>query len=74
MSTATTPAGLPDYCYSIGPKTRAPVLNYRWDSTLYGVRLRQSAIYKVFALPFFGWLRNILPLADESIKKWEARQ
>lgn len=34
----------------------------------------QSAIYKVFALPFFGWLRNILPLADESIKKWEARQ
>lgn len=34
----------------------------------------QSAIYKGFALPFFGWLRNILPLADESIKKWEARQ
>ena len=33
-----------------------------------------SAIYKVFALPFFGWLRNILPLADKSIKKWEARQ
>ena len=34
----------------------------------------QSAIYKVFALPFFGWLRNILPLADESNKKWEAHQ
>ena len=23
------PAGLPDYCYSIGPKTRAPVKIYR---------------------------------------------
>ena len=34
----------------------------------------QSEIYKVFALPFFGWLRQTLPLADESIKKWEARQ
>ena len=35
---------------------------------------RDNPIYKVFALPFFGWLRSILPLADESIKKWEARQ
>lgn len=42
MSTATTPAGLPDYCYSIGPKTRAPVLIYRGDSTLYGVHLRDT--------------------------------
>lgn len=36
------PAGLPDYCYSIGPKTRAPVKIYRGDNTLYGVALRES--------------------------------
>ena len=35
---------------------------------------RDNPSYKVFALQFFGWLCNILPLADESIKKWEARQ
>ena len=28
----------------------------------------------LFAAPFFGWLRNILPMDDESIKKWEAHQ
>lgn len=38
----TIPAGLPDHCYSIGPKTRAPVLIYRGDSTLYGVHLRDT--------------------------------
>ena len=36
------PAGLPDCCYSIGPKTRAPVKIYRGDNTLYGVALRES--------------------------------
>ena len=43
---------------------------------LYAARERQgqSAIYKVFALPIFRWLRNILPMAEESIKKGEARQ
>lgn len=38
----TCPAGLPDYCYSIGPKTRGPVKIYRGDNTLYGVALRES--------------------------------
>ena len=42
MMDKTYPAGLPDYCYSIGPRTRAPVKIYRGDSTLYGVHLRDT--------------------------------
>lgn len=38
----TIPAGLPGYCYSIGPRTQAPVLIYRGDSTLYGVNPRNT--------------------------------
>lgn len=36
------PAGLPDSCYSIGPRTGAPVQIYKGDSTLYGVHVRES--------------------------------
>ena len=36
------PAGLPDYCYSIGPKTRGPVIIHRVESTLYCVALCES--------------------------------
>lgn len=36
------PAGLPDYCYSIGPKTRGPVIVYKGESAMIGVALRES--------------------------------
>ena len=35
-------AGLPDSCYSIGPHTGAPVRIYKGDTTLYGVKVRES--------------------------------
>ena len=32
----------------------------------------QSAVYKVYALPFLAWMRDVFPLADEAIEKVEA--
>ena len=31
------PAGLPDYCYTFGPKTRMPVRVVKGDTAMYGV-------------------------------------
>lgn len=44
------PAGLPNYCYSIGPKTRRPVMIYRGDSTMYGVNLGRQERKMIDAL------------------------
>ena len=32
----------------------------------------QSAVYKVYALPFLAWMRDVFPLADAAIEKAEA--
>ena len=31
----------------------------------------QSAVYKVYALPFLAWMRDVFPLADAAIEKAE---
>lgn len=32
----------------------------------------ESAVYKVYALPFLAWMRDVFPLADAAIEKVEA--